>query len=456
DQHSQLSAYEQKRLKNIMENARFFAALNLHKVAARLEEVANKREIQAAKRVKPKRTEDELVLRRSVRLQRGSPAVVTPEPETFTQPKESYPVVPAGPLPMATEGPEGSEALAEELLATWRRLSEVLLVVLVAHASPGRRYQESLRGMLLREGNVRKVVKTRVCSMAIHPATGSILVAAGDSTGLVGLWNADGGSADGAQTYLVHNHSVSCMHFSPCNPAHLLTLSSDGLRCGDVTRAVFDQVFQGEESSSFDFLEASASTAIVGHWGGRVSVVDRRTPGSASELSADIGFSRTRTVHVHPLRPHYFVAAGSVDVCVFDLRTLSALGNSPVSCLPGHTKSVASAYFSPVTGNRVVTVSADNQLRLRASELPPLVNVLPLERGSQGVSGAIWEPKRDDCFVVGSMAQPRQIQVFQDSGKLLHRFSDPDYLGSVCCINAIHPQRNILVGGNSSGRLFIF
>lgn len=31
--------------------------------------------------------------------------------------------------------------------------------------------------------------------------------------------------------------------------------------------------------------------------------------------------------------------------------------------LTGHTKSVASAYFSPLTGNRVVTVCADDTLR---------------------------------------------------------------------------------------------
>lgn len=32
------------------------------------------------------------------------------------------------------------------------------------------------------------------------------------------------------------------MHFSPFNPVHLLSLSYDSLRCGDVTRAVFDEV----------------------------------------------------------------------------------------------------------------------------------------------------------------------------------------------------------------------
>lgn len=69
---------------------------------------------------------------------------------------------------------------------------------------------------------------------------------------------------------------------------------------------------------------------------------------------------------------------------------------------------------------------------------------------------AIWDPKQEDCFVVGSMARPRQIEVYQDTGKLLHSFYNIDCLGSVCSINVVHPSKNILVGGNSSGRLHVF
>ncbi|NXT95483.1 WDR76 protein, partial [Anhinga rufa] len=253
-------------------------------------------------------------------------------------------------------------------------------------------------------------------------------------------------SEEGAHVFIPHNYLVSCMHFSPFNPAHLLSLSSDTLRCGDVTRAVFDEICRSEGNlSSFDFLEDNASTAVVGYWEGDIAVVDRRTPGTSSELSADIGFRRTRTVHVHPVKKQYFVAAGSVDVCIYDVRYLKAKGNKPVSSLTGHTKSVASAYFSPVTGNRVVTVCADDKLSHNNNTGRWLTRFR-----------AIWDPKQEDCFVVGSLAQPRQIQVFRDTGKLLHSFYNLDCLGSVCSINVVHPTKNILVGGNSSGRLHVF
>ncbi|XP_014743284.1 PREDICTED: WD repeat-containing protein 76 [Sturnus vulgaris] len=464
DGHSHLSAYERKRLKNITENAKFFAALKLHESAARLNQLTTKRRSHITKRAKPKKVEDEPARRRSMRLLRVEPLDV-PLLETLARPAaEEYPQVPAGPLPMVPEDQAENSKWTEALLSTWMRISELN----TEHADQGtpdiKRYQESLSSMVLSEENVRKVVKARVCSMAIHPSQSTILVAAGDKLGHLGLWNVSCGSEEGTHTFIPHSFQVSCMHFSPCNPAHLLSLSSDTLRCADVTRAVFDEICRSEENfSCFDFLEENACTAIVSQWDGAVAVVDRRTPGVSSELSADIGFRRTRTVHVHPVNKHYFLAAGSVDVCVFDVRYLKAKGNKPLSSLTGHTKSVASAYFSPVTGSRVVTVCADDKLRVYdTTSLSSPVTLLSSIRHNNNTGRwltrfrAIWDPKQEHCFLVGSMAQPRQIQVFQDTGNLLHSFHNGDCLTSVCSINVVHPSQNILVGGNSSGRLHVF
>ncbi|NXK40799.1 WDR76 protein, partial [Piprites chloris] len=479
DGHSHLSAYERKRLKNITENAKFFAALKLHEVSARLNQIATKRQPHGTKRPKPKKVEDETARRRSMRLLRVEPSI--PVTETPAQPgAEEYPQVPAGPVPMIPEDQVEHSKRTEALLNTWMRISELKADDANRCTPDMERYQESLSSMVLSEENVRKVVKSRVCSMAIHPSESTILVAAGDKWGHVGLWNVSCGSEEGAHIFIPHNLQVSCMHFSPCNPAHLLSLSTDSLRCGDVTRAVFDEICRSEENfSSFDFLEDNASTAIVGHWDGAVAVVDRRTPGVSFELSADIGLKKTRTVHVHPVNKQYFLAAGLMDVCIFDVRYLKPKGNQPVSSLTGHTKSVASAYFSPVTGSRVVTVCADDKLRMfnreqsntqvllifkKQPKNPQTKNLKPTKQkpaktclmSTQSAQKAIWDPKQEHCFLVGSMAQPRQINVFQDTGKLLHSFYNLDCLSSVCSINVVHPRRNVLVGGNSSGRLHVF
>ena len=49
-----------------------------------------------------------------------------------------------------------------------------------------------------------------------------------------------------------------------------------------------------------------------------------------------------------------------------------------------------------------------------------------------------------------------QIQVYDCGGNILRNLSDPETLGSVCSLNVFHPTQNILVGGNSSGRVHVF
>ncbi|MEQ2186154.1 WD repeat-containing protein 76, partial [Goodea atripinnis] len=68
---------------------------------------------------------------------------------------------------------------------------------------------------------------------------------------------------------------------------------------------------------------------------------------------------------------------------------------------------------------------------------------------------AVWDPKQEDCFVVGSMKRPRRVEVFHESGRLLHSFMDEN-VGTVLSVTAFHPTRNALLGGNSSGRMHVF
>lgn len=51
------------------------------------------------------------------------------------------------------------------------------------------RYCSALRKMKITEDSVVKVVKERVSSAAFHPCSSSLLMAAGDKLGKVGLWN---------------------------------------------------------------------------------------------------------------------------------------------------------------------------------------------------------------------------------------------------------------------------
>ena len=75
----------------------------------------------------------------------------------------------------------------------------------------------------------------------------------------------------------------------------------------------------------------------------------------------------------------------------------------------------------------------------------------------------VFDPKHPHAFIVGSMTQPRQIDVFIPSllgnGALsLNSVLElkGEFLGSVCSRNACHTSLSVVAGGNSSGRVHIF
>ncbi|XP_067874328.1 WD repeat-containing protein 76-like [Heterodontus francisci] len=470
-QSEELSVYEKKRLKNIQENAQFFASLNMLETAKKLREIGKKQSIRrqvTPKREKLKSSGEQPIVRRSMRLLRLSPTG-TPMPEVpiETQVKsEDTEERISGPLKMITNDEEESK-VTENLMNTWLEISQGETHIEEKQPVELKKYKSSLNRMTIQEGFVAKVTTNRVCSLAFHPSQHRFLVAAGSTFGYVGLWDLSSQADELAvHQFKLHCSTVNCLHFSPSNSAELLSLSNDGsVRCGNVAAAVFDEVYMSNtwNTSSFDFLAEDGSTLIVSHWDGDVAVVDRRTPSTSGELNAHLHMNRLRTVSVHPVHRQYFVTAGARCVTIYDVRNLKASPKNAVAHLDEHRKNVNSAYFSPVTGNRVVTISMDDRIRIFDTsaitpKIPVVASIIHNNYSGRWLTKfrAVWDPKREDCFVVGSMVRPRQIEVFHCTGSKVHEFRDAEWLGSVCSINVMHPTKNVLVGGNSSGRLHVF
>lgn len=467
DEFSGLSPYERKRLKNIRENANFFASLQLSESAARLRGMIKKRQPPESKRKRPKKKENEIGCRRSMRLLKVDPSGVS-LPEAPTQPtleEEENPLLPPGPLEMIPENQDDSNELFKASLKTWAEMSKTNNERTAERLSSIKSYKANLSDMVISEATVRKVTRGAITSVALHPSEVRTLVAAGAKSGQIGLWDLTRQCEDGVYAFYPHSQPVSCLYFSPANPAHLLSLSYDGtLRCGDFSSAVFEEVYRNEGSSpsSFDFLAEDASTLLVGHWDGHLSLVDRRTPGTSYEKFFNSSLGKIRTVHVHPVSRQYFITAGLRDVHIYDVRCLNLRGSQPLISLAEHSKSIASAYFSPVTGNRVVTTCADCKLRVfDSSSISTQIPLLTTIRHNT-ITGrwltrfqAVWDPKQEDCFIVGSMAHPRRVEILHETGKSVRSLLG-ECLVSVCSLNVMHPTRYVLAGGNSSGRLHVF
>ncbi|XP_016000492.2 WD repeat-containing protein 76 isoform X1 [Rousettus aegyptiacus] len=469
DDFSGLSPYERKRLKNISENANFFASLQLSESAARLRKMIKKRQPPESKRKKPKKRENGIGCRRSMRLLNVDPSEIS-LPATATQPAlvaDENPLLPPGPLEMTPENRDDNSELFKGFLHTWAEVSKTSSKNTKKELPSIKSYKANLSGMVISEDTVYKVTKGPILSLALHPSEIKTLVAAGAKSGQVGLWDlTHQPKEDGTYVFQPHSQPVSCLYFSPTNPAHILSLSYDStIRCGDFSSAVFEEVYRNERSSfsSFDFLAEDATTLIVGHWDGSMSLVDRRTPGTSYEKFISSSLRKIRTVHVHPVHRQYFITAGLRDIHIYDARHLNPRGSQPLISVTEHTKSIASAYFSPLTGNRIVTTCADCKLRIFdssciSSQIPLLTTIRHNTITGRWLTRfqAVWDPKQEDCLIVGSMAHPRQVEIFHETGKRVHSFLDGECLVSVCSINAMHPTRYILAGGNSSGKIHVF
>ncbi|KAM8876553.1 WD repeat-containing protein 76 isoform 3-T3 [Synchiropus picturatus] len=460
-----LSEYELERLENIRQNQNFLSSINLFQVSDEFRQTTKPKPSQRGLMRSSAAVLPVLPPRKSLRLQKKEAEVLELPPEfataaskeqTFSQKK------PPGPLPMDAINMEEGSKLPSELL----ELCSEKVVEERKQDLDLKSYVSALKAMKISEERVAKVVADRIFSVAVHQSCSRPLVAAGDKWGRVGLWNveADWGD-DGVLLFHPHSRPVPCMAFSRANPAHLLSLSYDGsLRCMDLHKATFDDVYNIEDGlKTFDFLSHDCSTLLVGTWYGDVSVVDRRTSGNSHESLHVMDPKGLRCVSVHPVQSQYFAVAESRTVSVYDLRSLKKKKSEPLSQLAGHRRSISSCFFSPHTGNRVVTTCMDDAIRIfdtssLTSTAPLLKSIKHDMHTGRWLSklSAVWDPKREDCFAIGSMARPRRVQVYHEGGYLQHSFTDDDHLTTVLSVCAFHPHRNVLVGGNASGRLHIF
>jgi WD40 repeat protein len=157
-------------------------------------------------------------------------------------------------------------------------------------------------------------------------------------------------------------------------------------------------------------------------------------------------------------------------VKIWDVRKMSKSSKMPTPIATQNAgKSVNSAFFSP-SGKRIVTTTMSNTLDiLEDAHLSPGLITKPKSRiRHDNHTGrwlctfmARWHPSSsaltEECFVVGSIQQPRTVEIFSGNSGTLLRAIRGDALTAVASRCCFHPNadRLIVVGGNSSGRVTV-
>ena len=462
-------SYAQIREKNLRENEQFLADLHMEEAKEMLQASALKRKKPTQRCLKIKTEKEILPQRHSLRIKRiDPPGNELPELEPVVKDFEPS-RLPPGPVGMKDCFYSKHEADVEEHLKSFKTLMKG--VKNVADVKVPADFNSSLTKMTISEEGVAKVVPGRVLSLAWHPAASPQIAIAGDKFGTVGLWDVLSKDEDQLVTaFNPHTRSVGCLKVPFATQNKLYSCSYDGtLRCGDFEKGIFTEVFSVPETDdvllrNFDFFNGD-KTMLVSHFRGLVSLVDVRTPQTKAEQVYTVSHKSLRTVSIHPILQDYFITSGTdTNISLWDMRKMAQKSPKPLQVLDQHTKSIASAFFSP-QGHKIVSSSADNTILVH--DFPSSGTEIKLSkriRHNNCTGGYLtnfqptWHPTVPDMFVVGSMARPREIQVFDATkGTVVHSLRNKDNLGSVCSLNVFHPcHPNSLVGANSSGRLHFF
>jgi len=314
-----------------------------------------------------------------------------------------------------------------------------------------------------------KLTPSRVYSVAFCGS--APLVCLGDRDGNLGLhtWDAEDPEAlEATLTFRPHVSTINVIQFAGNT---LYTLSYDGtIRSMDLTRpGKFSLTFstaqadlEGGSWLQHGQLSHDHKTLVLGDSSGTVLCVPVGDSKPAWRFTAHD--KKVQTVSLDSSGRYLCTASLDRSIKLWDIRKPTP--KSSIATFED-THSVSSCVFNG-TGTRMVAVGMSNKLHLfgdpatmSGGELKPTHSVRHDNRTGRylAVFHAAWDPKDSEAFAVGSMLQPRRVEVFgvSPAGRMsLAMNLAGDALNSVQSRNAFHPTLDIIACANASGRLHLF
>ncbi|KAK9510320.1 hypothetical protein O3M35_005126 [Rhynocoris fuscipes] len=312
--------------------------------------------------------------------------------------------------------------------------------------------------------DLRKLIFRRIQSICIHPIMTKQIVIVGGAAGPVAIWDINSEIDHDVVVLNFHNAAVNCLTVSKSNHQKIYTTSHEGsICCMDISEKKCTNIFSTKFTDRIKHLtwhdEMDANTLLVAHGNGNVGILDLRTNNHKNMPWIECFDRSCRTVQLHPTNSHYFLASsGTVGCRIFDLRSSS-------NCISDikHPKGLTSAFFSP-NANHILTTCNDNFLRIFDSskfqeELPTCKKIIPHNNFTGrwlSVFKAKWFPYRNDVFHIGSLLQPRRIQIYEEEkGTLLYEMRHENMV-TISPVIDVHPNMLFIAGGNSSGYVHAF
>ncbi|KAJ8749711.1 hypothetical protein K2173_012262 [Erythroxylum novogranatense] len=318
----------------------------------------------------------------------------------------------------------------------------------------------------------------RVTCLEFHPTKNNILLS-GDKKGQIGVWDFD--KVHEKMVYgNIHSCIVNNMRFNPLNDGTIYAASADGtISFTDLETGISSSLmnvnpdgWQGPSTWRMLYgmdVNSEKGVVLFADNFGFLYMLDMRSNNKTSEaLLIHKRGSKVVGLHCNPVQPQLLLSCGNDHFArIWDMRKLEA--GSSLYDLP-HKRVVNSAYFSPLSGRKILTTCQDNRLRIWDSifgnlESPSreIVHSHDFNRHLTPFR-AEWDPKdpTESLAVIGRYISENYNGTalhpidFIDitNGQLVAEVMDPN-ITTISPVNKLHPRDDVLATG-SSRSLFIW
>lgn len=318
----------------------------------------------------------------------------------------------------------------------------------------------------------------RITCLEFHPTKNNILLS-GDKKGELGVW--DFGKVYEKVVYgNIHSCLMNNMRFNPTNDCMVYSASSDGtISCTDLETGLSSTPMNlnpdgwlGSKTWKMIYgmdINCEKGLVLVADSFGFLYMVDMRSNHrNGNAILIHKKGTKVVGIHCNPIQPDILLTCGNDHFArIWDLRYIEA-GSSLYDLK--HKRVVNSAYFSPLSGTKILTTSQDNRLRIWDSIFgnmnSPSREIVHSHDFNRHLTPfkAEWDPKdpSESLAVVGRYisenyngAALHPIDFIDTStGKLVAEVIDPN-ITTISPVNKLHPREDILATG-SSRSLFIW
>ncbi|MES1904453.1 MAG: WD repeat-containing protein 76 [Paramarteilia canceri] len=324
---------------------------------------------------------------------------------------------------------------------------------------------KSLKSLSSDATKLFKVIDSRITDLTCHPSQENLVIFSADRNGFFSMFkstfepnNYDLESYE-LSSFKLHDTSINSVSVDPFDFSRLFTSSFDNaVRVFEFSQSQNRVVFEYKDQNtknrlSFSCPGSSKDIIHFGTSGGFYGLKDLR----AEEKNIEIQVEKKRVYSVSqkPQDENILAIAVGQSCQIIDLRAAASIETVLTS-----SRNITSAQFSPKSGKHLSIAGYSSFVATYSTNEGVYTKLERINHNNNtgrwlSKFRTVWAPNSDEYFNIGSLEQPRRIDLFNSKCELVANLG-LGQLTYVCSVISFHPNAKYMIGGNSSGKIQIF